>query len=228
MNQEKVWEREYQKSQLLTKDDKPQNDILRFLKYLKKEQNFIVENLNILDIGAGTGRNGNYLAELSNNVIGLEISNTALKLANERAKSLSVNAKYLKQDIGVPYPLENNYFDLALDVISSNSLNEAGREIYFKEVSRVLKSGGWFFVKALCKDGDDNAKNLLKISPGKEYDTYIMKELGLTERVFSREDFIKTYSPNFLIISLEKKTTYSQMNNRSYKRNFWIGYLNKR
>jgi len=67
-----------------------------------------------------------------------------------------------------------------------------------------LKTGGYFFVRALCKDGNKNVKNLLKLSPGREYDTYVLKEIGLTERVFSREDFVKMYG-NFKILNLERK-----------------------
>jgi cell division septal protein FtsQ len=30
----------------------------------------------------------------------------------------------------------------------------------------------------------------------------------------------------FKIITLEKKTSYTRMNNRVYKRNFWVVYMN--
>lgn len=64
-------------------------------------------------------------------------------------------------------------------------------------------------MRALAKDGNKNVKNLLKLNPGREYDTYVIKETGLTERVFSREDFIKMYSKYFKILNLEKKTSYT-------------------
>ena len=123
---------------------------------------------------------------------------------------------------------ENNSFDLIIDVTSSNSLNENERQIYVQEAHRVLKSGGNFFVKTLCKDGDHNAKNLIKLSPGPEVDTYIMPEIGLTERVWSKEDFVSYYSRYFIIEKLEKKTNYSRFNGRSYKRNFWLAYMSKK
>lgn len=107
--------------------------------------------------------------------------------------------------------------------MSSNSLNEAEREIYLQEVSRVLKPGGHFFVRGLCKDGDKNAKNLIKLSPGKEHDTYINQDMNLVERVFSKEDFIETYSKYFEIQQLIKKTNYAEFKGQSYKRNYWLG-----
>ena len=111
--------------------------------------------------------------------------------------------------------------------MSSNSLNESEREIYLAEVNRVLKNGGHFFVRALCKDGDSNAKNLLKLSPGPEYDTYIIKDMNLVERVFSKADFTKDYSKYFKIQELIKKTNYAQFKGRSYKRNYWLAYMKK-
>jgi SAM-dependent methyltransferase len=112
-------------------------------------------------------------------------------------------------------------------VTSSNSLDEKGRATYISEVSRVLRPGGYFFVRALAKDGNKNVKNLLKTNPGREYDTYIMPEIGLTERVFSREDFIKMYGQFFKILNLEKKTSYSTFNDRIYKRDYWLAYMKK-
>jgi SAM-dependent methyltransferase len=226
-HQGNVWEREYRNPKLVTKKDDPQKDTLRFLKFLKKDQKYNVEDRNILDLGCGTGRNANYVASLGNKVIGIEISRTAIDLAKNRAKEIGVDAEYCIGDIGEPYNIKDSSLDIVLDVTSSNSLDEKGRNNYLEEVSRVLKKGGYFFVRALCKDGNKNVKNLLKQSPGKEYDTYIMKEMGLIERVFSKTDFIEMYSKYFKILHLEKKTGYATFNNRIYKRDYWLAYLQK-
>lgn len=226
-HQGNIWDREYKNPLLVTKNDGPQADTLRFLKFLKKEQKFRVEDKVILDLGCGTGRNSNYLADLGNKVTGIEISKTALNLAKARASDVGVNVDYRLGDIGERYDIQESTIDVVLDITSSNSLDEKGREIYLEEVARVIKKGGYFFVRALCKDGNKNVKNLLKASPGREYDTYIIKEIGLTERVFSREDFIKTYSKYFKILNLEKKTSYTTFNNRIYKRDYWLAYLEK-
>lgn len=226
-HQGNIWEREYRDPKLVTKKEDPQADTLRFLKFLKKEKKIKLENLNILDLGCGTGRNSNYLAELGNNVVGIEISKTAINIACTRASGHGQSVHYILGDIGEPYEVKDNWADIILDVTSSNSLNEKGREIYLNEIHRILKKGGHIFVRALCKDGDDNAKNLLKNSPGKAHDTYFIKEIGLTERVFSRDDFIKMYSKYFKILKLEKKTGYQTMGGRIYKRNYWLAYLEK-
>lgn len=235
MAQEQIWDREYKKSKLLTKENKPQADVVRFVKFLKKNSPELCEGFKtnkalattVLDLGSGTGRNSFYFAKMGANVVGLEISETAIKMAHENAKNAGLIIEYYKRSIGEKFNLGDEEFDIVLDITSSNSLTETEREIYMSETYRVLNKGGYFFVKALCKDGDANAKYLLKNNPGKEKDTYVMPEVGVTERVWSKEDFCETYEKFFKVIHLEKKTSYTRINNRSYKRNFWIAYLQK-
>jgi len=227
-----AWENEYRKPLLVSKGDAPQKDVLRFFKWLKKSCGLELYGKNVLDLGSGTGRNSNYLANLGNNVVGMEISDTALQLAKSRANSernraIDGNVQYIKQNIGAPYPFDDSHFDIILDITSSNSLNEAERAVYLAESSRVLKPDGYFFVRALCKDGDKNAKNLIKLSPGAEYDTYLMKDINIVERVFSETDFRSLYGQYFDIVRLEKKTGYAQFKGQPYKRNYWLAYLGK-
>lgn len=231
--QKKVWEKEYQNPKLVTGHDKPQSFFLKFLKDFKKGKIYRSKapvdfnGMKVLDLGSGTGRNSNYLAQKGAKVVGMEISDTAIELAEKRSKQLNVKVEYLNQSIGSKYPFNDNEFDLVIDVTSSNSLNEEEREIYLKEVSKVLEKDGIFFVRALCKDGDKNAKYLLKNNSGKEKDTYIMPDTGLQERVFSKEDFVETYSKYFEILKLEKTESYSTVGDRVFKRKFWLVVMKK-
>lgn len=229
MSQKDVWEKEYKNPQLLKLGNEPRADLKKYIKFLKKTEKVVLDKLNILDLGSGTGQNTNYLADIGDNtVIGIEISPKALEIARFRAKEMNVIVDYKLANIGEIYPFKNESFDLVIDIMSSNSLNEKEREIYLNEVHRVLKSSGHFFVRTLCKDGDKNTKNLLKENPGKEYDTYVNKDMGLVERVFSEKDFTEMYSKYFEIQSLIKKTNYAQFKGQNYKRNYWLGYLKKK
>jgi ubiquinone/menaquinone biosynthesis C-methylase UbiE len=228
MTQEHVWEREYKSPTFLTKENKPQADVLRFFHFLKKEYHVSLDRLTLLDLGCGTGRNSFYASQHGAEVTGYEISQTALALAEKNARNAGLRIRYKKQSIGEPLPVTDESMDILLDVTSSNSLTEAERAIYLSEASRVLRQEGFFFVKALCKDGDNNAKYLIKHNPGTETDTYVMPETGIVERVWTRQGFIDAYSKYFNILHLEKKTSYTKMNSVLYKRNFWICYMTKK
>lgn len=233
MSNREVWEREYGEFKLLVKalETRPTSDFVRFLRWLKKTHGWEAAGQKVLDLGSGTGRNAIYLASLGARVVALELAAEALKLACARSVStLGVDTsglEFLRHDIGTPYPFLDARFDLALDVTASNSLTEKERQIHLAETRRVLRPGGWFFVRALCRDGDSNARNLLKKFPGPEPDTYVMPELGLTERVFSEADFRVLYGRYFSLEKLIKKETHTLFNGRAYRRRFWLGYLRR-
>lgn len=228
MPQKNVWEKEYNKNLLVNKNEKPQNFLIQFIKYLKKKEGFITSDLSVLDLGCGTGRNSNYLAEKGNDVFGVDIAKNAINIAEHRARKnkLSGSVSYIIQSIGDALPFDNNYFDLILDITSSNSLNEKERAVYIKEIYRTLKPGGFVIVRALCKDGDKNAKKLLENNPGREKDTYFLKELGLVERVFSEVDLRDLYS-NFIFRKLVKDMGLPKINGKIYKRKYWLLILKK-
>lgn len=227
MTQEIIWDKEYSDPKLISNSEEPQLDFKHFIKWLRKNWKVSLEGLRVLDLGSGTGKNSIYLAERGCMVTGLEISSKALEIANQRAiENNLTNCEFIKASIGEKLSFPDKNFDLILDVVSSNSLNEKERQLYVKEISRVLKLKGCMFVKALCKDGDKNALNLLNNFPGKEKDTYIMPKTKIIERVFSKDDLEKLYV-DFNILKLERKSSYTKFEGKSYKRNFWLLYLQK-
>lgn len=229
MSQQKIWEKEYNSPRLVTGTGiEPIADVERFVKWYKKKVSKDFSALNVLDLGSGNGKNGNYLAKFGATIEGIDIATNAVALANKTATELGVHANYRQGSIGDTLPFTDGSFDLAIDATASNSLSEAERAVYLSEVGRALKSGGYFFVRALTKDGDKNAKNLLKLHPGQELDTYIMPEVSLVERVWSETDFRRYYEQYFKIIFLEKREHYTRFGTQNYKRNFLIAYLVKK
>jgi len=54
-----------------------------------------------------------------------------------------------------------------------------------------------------------------------------MPDLGLTERVFTESDFREMYGSRFDILKLKKEFHYTRFQDRTYKRAFWIAYMQK-
>lgn len=226
MNNAQAWEKEYQRPQFLTLGTEPLADVKDFFKYLRRKEKLILEDFVVLDLGCGNGKNVIYAVEnFCKSGIGYDISKTAIAAAQELSGSLPIT--YEVRSIGEKFSLENGSVGIVLDVTSSNSLNESEREIYLQEAQRVLKAGGFMFVRALCLDGDKNAKQLIKESPGTEKDTYVLPSVGVTERVFTKQDFIDTYGKYFGIVQLEKTEGYQKWGNQSYRRQYWVAYLKR-
>lgn len=227
MNNAQAWEKEYNNPKFLTLSTEALSVVKDFFKELRRKQKVDMTDFTVLDLGCGNGKNLIYAVEnFCKAGIGYDISKTAIDQATKFSESLNIN--YEVRSIGEKFPLENKSVDIILDVTSSNSLNEQEREIYLQEMHRVLKPGGFIFVRALCLDGDKNAKQLMREFPGKEKDTYILPEVGVTERVFTKEDLVTTYGKYFELIHLEKTEGYQKWGSQSYKRNYWVAYAKMR
>ncbi|CAN5751584.1 hypothetical protein BH11PAT2_BH11PAT2_01700 [soil metagenome] len=232
LTQKEQWDKEYKASQMLSPSNVPQADVVRFTRWLKKNAKksgapIEIDEMSVLDLGSGTGRNSFYYAQQGATVIGYELSDTALAMAQKFARHGEVTVTYKKQDIGVAYQLPTESIDIVLDITSSNSLSDKKRELYLSESFRVLKPGGHMVVRALAKDGDSNVKALMAREPGIDPDTYVHPDLGLVEKVFSRESFTTLYGAKFEILDLARVSHYNMVAGRKYKRNYWIAYLKK-
>lgn len=232
MDQQDAWEREYTAQQLLSPSTVPHAEAVRFVRWLKKERRrsgtrLDLEGMRVLDLGSGTGRNSAYFAQEGAQVTGYEFAPTALALAKAHAQNAGLSIDYRLQSIGAPYPLPDASVDIALDVTSSNSLSDRERDVYMRELQRVLVPGGYLFVRALSSEGDPHARELVKQYPGPDPDTYVHPDLGIVEKVFSRESFTAAYGPHFAICSLERVQHYATVAGRRYKRSYWVAYLQK-
>jgi SAM-dependent methyltransferase len=231
-NQKEGWEREYRSSKMLSPSNVPHADVVRFFRWLKKEykktgEPLDMDGLRVLDLGSGTGRNSFYLAGQGANVLGFEFSETALAMARKIAAHGDMVIEYRSQNIGAAFQLPTASVDIILDVTSSNSLNAAEREIYLSEIARVMKPGGYLFLRALSLEADANAKELVKRFPGSDPDTYVHPDLGITEKTFTKQTLTDTYSPYLEIVNLERVEHYNVVAGRKYKRSYWLGYLRK-
>ena len=232
MNQEQEWDNEYRQKLLLSPSTVPQTDVVRFSRWLKKEHKkagapLDMEEVTVLDLGSGSGRNSMYFSEQGATVVAYEIAETAIALAKKAARHAELPVTFLKHDIGTAYPIKAGTIDIVLDVTSTNSLTDKARATHLYEVNRVLKPGGYLFVRALSTEGDAHAKRLVVDFPGPDPDTYVHPDIRIVEKVFSRESFMATYSPYFTILSLDRISHYPLVGGRRYKRQYWIAYLQK-
>ena len=224
VHNQSAWEREYQNPKFLSLGDEPNADVRVFMRWLRRDQKLDITEWSVLDLGCGTGKNLNFVIKhFCKSGVGYDFSETAVGIAQKQGEGLLVS--YDVRSIGEKLPLETSSMDLVLDVTSSNSLSEKERAIYLSEAKRILKPGGYFFVRALCLDGDRNAAELLRSYPGNEHHTYKLPDVGVTERVFTESEIRELYGEQFEILHLEKTTGYQRWGDQKYKRNYWLLYL---
>lgn len=220
------WEREYINPTFISKDGKPQEDFLKFLKWVKKNKVRELESSRILDAGCGTGRNAYYLADKYDaNVEAFDFAKSAISFAKEHFSHPL--ASFSVHDMKDQLPYSDESFDFVFDIMASFALPDADRETYLQELHRVLKPGGLMYVRTLAKEGDKNAQFLIKNNPGKDSDTYIHPTLLSQEKVFSGPDFKEVYGKYFEILFMERKSGYQKFDGQPFKRQYWNVYLKK-
>lgn len=96
---------------------------------------------SILDLGCGDGTRLNLLAESNKTAVGIDLSQTAIKMA----RSSYPNLRFLKADLE-RIPLEDESFDLIYSAFVLEHLSNSKQVI--KEVIRVLKKDGFLVLIA--------------------------------------------------------------------------------
>lgn len=105
-----------------------------------------------LDIGCGTGSDAVFMAALGLSVTGVDLSLTALELAEQRARTAGVEVQWLAGD-ALSLPVASGSIDLATDRGCLHHIPDADRPRYASEVFRVLRPGGLVLLRGMSEAG---------------------------------------------------------------------------
>ncbi|MCA0447918.1 MAG: class I SAM-dependent methyltransferase [Bacteroidetes bacterium] len=117
--------------------------------FIESELNF-EKSLKILDIGCGTGRHSIELTKRGYQVTGVDLSDSMLQKATEKAAALNLTINFQKQDArNLPF---SNQFDVALMLCEGSfplmETDEMNYEI-LQNASKSLKENGKFIFTTL-------------------------------------------------------------------------------
>lgn len=194
------WDQEYTNAKHLALSTNPSEDLEKFTRYLERETKRTVLNptSKVVDLGCGNGRNLIYLArEYGMHGIGFDSSHKAIKEAI--ALSDGHNLTYHTRSIAEPLDLPDESFMLALDMMTSHFLKEEERRALRDEIYRVLKPGGYLFMKTFLRDKDIHTKRLLKEHPAQEEHAYIHPVIGVQEYVYSEKELVEFLEERFVV-----------------------------
>ena len=109
-----------------------------YLRYEEMHIEFIDNNDNVLEIGAGTGIHTHSLLETGAFVVATDISTNSLQIIKKKYKEYSDKLSTKVADME-SLPFDNETFDV---VCSAGSLSYGDNQIVMNEIHRVLKPGG--------------------------------------------------------------------------------------
>ena len=194
------WDHEYTSPDHLSLSDEVSGDLLKFLRWLERQSKRRVVNptSSVIDVGCGNGRNLIYLANTYGmHGVGYDSSAAAIKAAKHLAAG--TNLKFVVRSMAGPLDLEDESQMLALDMMSSHFLAAADRTQLRDELYRILKPGGYLFMKTFLKDGDLHTARLLEEHPGPEAGSYIHPVIGVPEYVYGEDELRAFLESHFTI-----------------------------
>jgi len=95
-----------------------------------------------IDLGCGTGNHAIYLASIGFEVTGIDISESAIKIAKENAKKRGVRCNFLVADVLGDLAEVRETFNFAYDWELLHHIFPEEREKYIKNVHRILNPRG--------------------------------------------------------------------------------------
>jgi SAM-dependent methyltransferase len=98
-----------------------------------------------ITLGCGVGRETIYLAKKGFDVIGLDFSPTAIKLARRRAKAEGVEVPFIVDDLTNLRHVRGT-FDLVTDFGALNDMNQEARDRYMENVLPITRLGGRYLM----------------------------------------------------------------------------------
>ena len=156
----------------------------------------------VLDLGCGAGRHSILLGKTGFQVVALDVSETALKMLEDRLRTASIDNVTLVKHEMWELPFVDNYFD---GVVCTNVLHH-GKLAQIKqatgEVHRVMRRGAIAFVVALST-ADFRKGNGKRLEPN----TFVFtsgEERGIIHHFFPREELQSCFK-SFRILSFEER-----------------------
>ena len=155
-------------------------------KYKKTDKIYSLNKLKCLDIGCGGGLLSERISRLGASVTGIDVTKRSIEIAKSHALNSGLNINYINTDISSFIKINSpKQFDL---IIASEVVEHLdNRNLFFKEISKLLKNKGILIITTINKTASSlllakfMAENILKLLPK-----------GI-------HDFEKFVSPNTLI-----------------------------
>lgn len=180
--------------------------------YSKKYPNIQPKNINVLEVGCGSGSNIKYLAELGYNVYGIDISETAVNYA--KTSFLQHNLKGNIQTASVDsLPFENDFFHIVIDQGVLMCVNEEVYKQAINEIYRVMHRGG----VALLTPKSEISSTSIRLKQDDNENNYLFKDSAIYINSITLNAVVKILNNRFNIVYLRRNDRTNYTISEDYK-----------
>jgi SAM-dependent methyltransferase len=109
---------------------------------------------SVLDVGCGTGENALYLASLGRSVLGVDVAETAVAIAREKARERAVEVEFAVAD-ALHLERLGRRFDTVLDSGLFHTFDREERPEYVASLASAIVPGGMLYVLCFSDEGPE-------------------------------------------------------------------------
>jgi len=148
-----------------------------------------------LDLGCGTGMKSIYLAQKGFEVTGVDISETAIRIAKENALKAKVKISFIVANATDLSFLKNKKFDFILDWANLHGIPKNERKDYIRETAKHIKWGGMLLLRCFSREGGEKES--------------VLSEMGRIF-LFSKEDIKRFFGKYFKILETNRSKPFTR------------------
>jgi SAM-dependent methyltransferase len=124
-----------------------------------------------LDVGCGAGTDAIYLASKGCEVIAIDVSHEAIRIARERAEKARVKVNFIADNF-LEFEFHNKSFDFINDRGCFHHINPRDREKFAMKINDVLKSNGYYYLRCWSDKEEESDRGPYRISKGEIKNTF--------------------------------------------------------
>lgn len=157
---------------------------------------------------------------------GFDFSTSVIEIAQGRSNEMKNRLiRFLVHDAIVKWPFFSEEFDFVIDCFVSTDIEGENNRIFvIKEILRVLKPGGYFFLYTNSVNSQLYQEALLGKYIMSEKNTYYYREMKKFEKVYDAKEIEKLYE-DFILVDAEVYERISGISGKDYRwEHFWRIY----
>lgn len=211
-----AWDNEYQNTKGVPTSTRTtaSSAVTRLISYITEHRPDLGKTA--IDLGCGIGRNSLYLAGLGYRVTAVDFAESALRKFEAsltgRPEKDYITLKHLS--LADPLPFQDGTFDLAVDAVTTMTLEPDELVHFEQELRRIVKPKGLFLSYVLASDDGF----LEATSPGAKSTT--VEKSGITDHYFS-ENYLRSVYREWNILVLDKIEKPDDFYGKTYTRRIW-------
>ncbi|MEA3505496.1 MAG: class I SAM-dependent methyltransferase [Bacteroidota bacterium] len=107
------------------------------------------KGITVLDVGCGTGNYSIKLASMGCDVVGIDVSDNMLKIAQQKAKKQNLDINFINMDI-LKHTLKKESFDVVVSVTAFEFISNIAEA--YKQIKKLVKPEGHILVGTIHKE----------------------------------------------------------------------------